>query len=126
MNRPNLKLTLLAAFLTFGMVFLFAGTSLTAAQNSDSEAVNWLKQHNILPRPDEQVFMATLFSIVPTSHRMVVKAGNPEKTLVLGFSDSVKVTDGKSDLSLNDLQRGSQLVVVLRRTGSVRAIHLAK
>jgi len=105
---------------------VMAGIGLVFAQEGDREGLTWLKEHHKVVRPDEIVVSGTLFTIVPASHRMVVKSGNPEKTLVLGFEDSVEVGDSKATLTATDLQRGDQLVVVLRRNVMARAIFKTK
>jgi hypothetical protein len=108
------------------IALLVAGIGLVFAQEGDREGLTWLKDHHKVVRPDEIVLSGTLFTIVPSSHRMVVKSGNPEKTLVLGFDDGVEVSDGKATLAPGDLQRGDQLVVVLRRNVMARAIFKTK
>ena len=115
-----------ALFLLAVAVLVTAGIGLVFAQEGDREGLTWLKEHHKAVRPDEIVVSGTLFTIVPASHRMVVKSGNPEKTLVLGFEDSVEVGDSKSTLTPGDLQRGDQLVVILRRNVSARAIYKSK
>jgi hypothetical protein len=115
------------AALLFVTAFLLLGfVGLVLAQEGDAQALGWLKDHRKPVRPDEVVVSGTLFTIVPTSHRMVVKSGNPEKTLVLGFGDDVEVSDGKDNLAAGDLQRGDNLVVVLRRNMIARSIYKAK
>ncbi len=107
-------------------ILLLGCVGLVIAQEGDAQGLSWLKEHRKPVRPDEIVVSGTLFTIVPTSHRMVVKSGNPEKTLVLGFGDEVEVSDGKANLTAADLQRGDQLVVVLRRNVMARAIYKSK
>jgi len=115
-----------ALFLVIVAALVMAGIGLVFAQEGDREGLTWLKEHHKVVRPDEIVVSGTLFTIVPSSHRMVVKSGNPEKTLVLGFDDGVEVGDGKDALTPGDLQRGDQLVVVLRRNVVARAIFKTK
>ena len=123
--RRNLQRGL-GALLFIGILLLWGYTGPTLSQEGDAQGLNWLKEHRKPVRPDEIVVSGTLFTIVPSSHRMVVKSGNPEKTLVLGFGDDVEVSDGKDNLTATDLQRGDQLVVVLRRNVMARAIYRAK
>ncbi len=116
----------LGALLVIGMLFLWGYVGPTLSQEGDAQGLSWLREHRKPVRPDEFVLSGTLFTIVPSSHRMVVKSGNPEKTLVLGFNDDVEVSDGKDALTANDLQRGDQLVVILRKNVIARAIYRAK
>lgn len=115
-----------ATLLVFGIALLLGYGCLALGQEGEAAALGWLKEHRKPVRPDEIVVSGTLFTIVPTSHRMVVKSGNPEKTLVLGFGDDVEVGNGKDTLTANDLQRGDQLVVILRRNVMARAIYKSK
>ncbi len=115
-----------SALLIIGAILLLGGVGPARAQEGDAQALSWLKEHRKPVRPDEIVVLGTLFTIVPSSHRMVVKSGNPEKTLVLGFGDDVEVSDGKDNMAAANLQRGDQLVVVLRRNVMARAIYKAK
>lgn len=120
-------LTRFATVLLLGATLLLGyGCISLNAQEGDAQALTWLRDHRKPVRPDEIVVAGTLFTIVPASHRMVVKSGNPEKTLVLGFGDDVEVGDGKDNLTAGDLQRGDQLVVILRRNVMARAIYKAK
>jgi hypothetical protein len=78
----------MALFIVAGLLLLgFVG--LVVAQEGNAQALGWLKEHRKPVRPDEIVVSGILFTIVPTSHRMIVKSGNQEKTLVLGFGDDV-------------------------------------
>ena len=123
--RSN-KHRVLGTLLFIGTLLFWGYTGQTLSQEGDAQGLNWLREHRKAVRPDEIVVSGTLFTIVPTSHRMVVKSGNPEKTLVLGFGDDVEVSDGKDNLTAGDLQRGDQLVVILRRNVMARAIFKAK
>jgi hypothetical protein len=115
-----------SAFLVITAILLLSWVGLALAQEGEAQAIGWLKDHRKAVRPDEIVVSGTLFTIIPSSHRMVVKSGNPEKTLVLGFADDVEVGDGKDSMNAADLQRGDQLVVILRRNVMARAIYKAK
>ena len=123
-NKRSSRFSALFLFMLAALVV--AGIGLVFAQEGDREGLTWLKEHHKVVRPDEIVVSGTLFTIVPASHRMVVKTGNPEKTLVLGFDDGVEVGDGKDTLAPGDLQRGDTLVVVLRRNVVARAIFKSK
>lgn len=116
----------ISALVLIGAMIFLACLSPALAQEGDAQGLSWLKDHRKPVRPDEIVVSGTLFTIVPTSHRMVVKSGNPEKTLVLGFGDDVEVSDGKDSMTASDLQRGDQLVIVLRKNVMARAIFKQK
>ncbi len=122
----NIRHSRLGALLIIAALLFLGYVGPTLSQEGDLQGLTWLKEHRKPVRPDEIVVSGTLFTIVPSSHRMVMKSGNPEKTLVLGFGDDVEVSDGKDSLAAGDLQRGDQLVVVLRRNVMARAIYKAK
>lgn len=84
-------------------------------------AVDFLLHHAIIPAENDMVCEVTLFSIVPSVKKMIVKAtlrkagGSQEKTLVLGLCDETfaKDKDGVTFLKFLDLKRGDPLVLVL-------------
>lgn len=119
--RKNEKLQGLG-FVLFLLGVLFS-SFLVLAQRRDSDAVKWLIENNIKARPDEIVIRARLFTIVVDKHRMVVKTGSPEETVVVGFEDNVRMTVSGREISAEELTRGDEVVIIYRRTGTVREIH---
>lgn len=105
-----------------GLSFLMIGPSLSYGQDGGRSGLDWLRDNKIPVRSDEVVVEGTIFTIVPASKRMVIKSGNPQKTLVLGFMDNVEVSNGKSKIALDSLARGNSVVVILRKTSYARAI----
>jgi hypothetical protein len=107
----------------FVFTLLIVGTGTIGIGSGNSTAQDWLRENRIVVLNSEVVVEGTIFSILPASKRMVLKSGNPEKTLVLGLLDGVEVSDGKAKLPIDTLQRGNDVLVVLIKTGYARAIY---
>ncbi|MEJ2077004.1 MAG: hypothetical protein P8020_13325 [Acidobacteriota bacterium] len=91
--------------------FLFALGSFSFAAD---DATNFLRKWQVQLKPGEGTMMADLVTIVPTSHRIIVKTTDAaEKTVVLALSPQCKVMEGKMAIEPSSLERGQTVVLVM-------------
>ncbi len=96
-----------------------------ALRAADVEAVDYLRRFDVRLGSSDGVLKASLITITPASGKVVVKTADAEqKTVVLALDSDFKVMEGRMRKSVEDLQRGDTVVLVVDVSSkAVKAIY---
>ncbi|HEY2933481.1 MAG TPA: hypothetical protein VGK99_17210 [Acidobacteriota bacterium] len=115
-----------APVFTFILALSFLAAQEAPPEKNKEELVKKLTEMGITVK-NQPVMLAEVFTVAPEDSKMVVRLGNPTRTMVLGIGEKATVKQGKKTIKLKDLKRGDKVILLLdAKTTMVAEIYLDK